>query len=73
VHDIIYKELCQGIINDSSRAQYQQIVQRAVDAGADGVIFGCTEVGLLLSAEDVPVLVFDSTRLHVEAALNFAL
>jgi len=73
VHDIIYKELCQGIISDSSRVQYQQIVQRAVDAGADGVIFGCTEVGLLLSAEDVPVPAFDTTRLHVEAALKFAL
>lgn len=73
VHDIIYKELCQGIINDSSRVQYQEIVQRGVDAGADGVIFGCTEVGLLLSAEDVPVPAFDTTQLHVEAALKFAL
>jgi len=73
VHDIIYKELCQGVIVDSSRAQYQAIVQTAVDAGADGVIFGCTEVGLLLSANDVPVPSFDTTYLHAEAALQFAL
>jgi len=72
VHDIIYDELCQGVVKDSSRAQYQTIVQRAVDSGADGVIFGCTEVGLLLSAENVPVLSFDTTALHVEAALQFA-
>lgn len=73
VHDIIYDELCQGVVSDSSRTQYQEVVQRAVDAGADGVIFGCTEVGLLLSPEDVPVVAFDSTQLHVEAALKFAL
>jgi len=73
VHNIIYNELCQGIIKDSSRVHYQEIMQRAVDAGADGVIFGCTEVGLLLSSEDVPVPCFDTTRLHAEAALTFAL
>jgi len=73
VHDIIYKELCQGVIKDSSRTQYQNIVHRAMDTGADGVIFGCTEVGLLLSAADVPVPSFDTTTLHAEAALQFAL
>lgn len=73
VHDVIYNELCQGIVTDSSRTQYQKIVQKAVDAGADSVIFGCTEVGLLLSAKDVPVVAFDTTQLHVEAALKFAL
>jgi len=73
VHDIIYDELCQGIIKDSSRALYQNIVQRAADDGADSVIFGCTEVGLLLSDADVPVTAFDTTRLHAEAALAFAL
>ena len=73
VHDIIYQELCQGIVKDSSREQYQAIVQRALNAGADGVIFGCTEVGLLLSPTDVSVKSLDTTELHAEAALNFAL
>jgi len=73
VHNIIYHELCQGIIKDTSRVQYQRIVQTAVDGGADGVILGCTEVGLLLSEKDVPVLAFDTTYLHAEAALQFAL
>lgn len=73
VHDIIYKELCVGEIKDESRRQYQRIVQEAVGNGADGVIFGCTEVTLLLSQNDVPVPVFDTTALHAEAALDFAL
>ncbi len=73
VHDIIYDELCQGVIKDTSRRKYQNIVQRAVDSGADGVIFGCTEVGLLLSANDVPVTSFDTTLLHAGAALKFAI
>ena len=73
VHSIIYNELCQGIIETKSRQQYQRIVQDAVNDGADGVIFGCTEVGLLLSANDVPVKAFDTTELHAKAALQFAL
>lgn len=73
VHQIIYDELCQGIIQDKSRDQYQSIVKTAVDAGADSVIFGCTEVGLLLKPEDIPVLAFDTTELHARAALEFAL
>jgi len=73
VHDIIYNELCQGIVKPESREQYREIVQAAVDTGADGVIFGCTEVGLLLSPDDVTVAAFDTTELHVKAALAFAL
>ena len=73
VHDIIYKELCVGVVKDASRVKYQQIVQRANDVGADSVIFGCTEVGLLLSPKDIPVTAFDTTELHAKAALDFAL
>jgi len=73
VHDIIYNELCQGKVLDNSRAQYKQVVQQAVDNGADGVIFGCTEVGMLLSPSDVPVVSFDTTELHAKAALEFVL
>ena len=72
VHDIIYDELCQGVVKPESKALYQSVVQRAIDAGADSVILGCTEVGLLLSEQDLPVDVFDTTELHAQAALKFA-
>lgn len=73
VHDVIYNELCQGIVQAASRKQYQDIVQKSVDDGADSVILGCTEVGLLLTEQDIPVKVFDTTELHARAALTFAL
>ncbi len=70
VHNIIYDELCQGVVKDESRTSYLNIIEQSC---ADGVIFGCTEVGLLLSADDISVPVFDSTRIHAEAAMQFAL
>ena len=73
VHNIIYNELCVGIINDASREQYKDVVQSAIDGGVDGVILGCTEIGLLLTANDVSVPAFDTTELHAKAALDFAL
>lgn len=73
VHDTIYNELCMGEIKESSKAQYIAIVEKAIDAGCDSVIFGCTEVGLLISADDFNIPAFDTTLLHAEAALDFAL
>jgi len=73
VHSVIYGELCRGIIADTSRAQYRQIVKDLEVAGAEGVILGCTEIGLLLKDEDADVPLFDTTRLHAEAAVTFAL
>jgi aspartate racemase len=73
VHDIIYNELCQGQIRPESRAEYLEIIDRAEADGADGVIFGCTEVGLLISTGDLNVPGFDTTSLHAEAAMEFAL
>ncbi len=73
VHGIIYDELCQGIISPSSKQKYLDVVQASLDQGADSVIFGCTEVGLLLSQSDLAVPVFDTTELHATAALDFAL
>ncbi|MTH96894.1 aspartate/glutamate racemase family protein [Roseibium sp. RKSG952] len=72
IHRIIYEELCQGAVKPSSRKIYLDIVARERARGADSVIFGCTEIGLLVSAEDVNCPVFDTTRLHAEAALEFA-
>jgi len=72
VHRIIYEELCRGRIEPASRERYRAIVARAAsEEGADGVILGCTEIGLLLSQGDVSVPVFDTTALHVAAALDF--
>lgn len=73
VHDIIYQELCQGEIKPASKQRYLDIVSNAADAGADGVIFGCTEVGLLIAATDLDLPAFDTTELHAIAALDFAL
>ena len=73
VHDVIYDELCVGVIDPKSRAVWGEIVDRAVEHGADSVIFGCTEVGLLLDPDDLGVPAYDSTRLHARAALDFAL
>ena len=73
VHDVIFKELCQGIICEESRQRYMDIIARGQAAGADSVILGCTEIGLLLSPQDIAVPAFDSTLLHADAAVDFAL
>lgn len=73
VHRVIYEELCKGQIRDQSREAYLDIVNRCQAEGADGVIFGCTEVGLLISDDDLSVPAFDTARLHAEAAMDFAL
>lgn len=73
VHDIIYSELCRGIISEASRRDMQNIVEELVADGAEAVILGCTEIGLLLGPEDVSVPLFDTTALHAEAAALFAL
>lgn len=73
VHAIIYDELCQGVVRDASRDAVRAVIGRAIADGADAVIFGCTEIGLLLAADDVPAPVFDTTSLHAAAAVDFAL
>jgi len=70
VHRIIYDELCVGIVRDESRRAYQDVISRF--GGAEGVILGCTEIELLISQADVPLPVFPTTRLHVEAAVERA-
>jgi aspartate racemase len=72
-HRIIYEELCKGVATKESEATYIQIAERLVDAGADSLILGCTEVGMLLSESNVPVPVFDTTLIHCAAALDHAL
>ena len=73
VHDVIYDELCLGEVRGASKARYLDIIEDARTRGADGVILGCTEVGLLIGADDLDVPVFDTAELHAQAALAYAL
>jgi aspartate racemase len=73
VHRVIFDELCRGRIDAESRAKYVSVTERLRDAGAEAVIFGCTEIGLLLSPEDVSLPAFDTTMLHAGAAVAFSL
>jgi aspartate racemase len=73
VHDVIYDELCLGVIKDGSRDEYRRIIGTLVERGAQAVLLGCTEIDLLISAEDSPVPVYDTTRLHAERAVTLAL
>jgi len=73
VHRAIYEELCQGILKEETRDEFCRIIQRLIQGGADGIILGCTELGLLLRAEDATVPVLDSTEIHVRAAVDYAM
>ncbi len=73
VHRIIYDELCKGVITEDSRKAYLGVAARLKAAGADCLILGCTEVGLLLSEKNAPLPVFDTTHIHCDAALDWAL
>jgi aspartate racemase len=73
VHDVIYDELCVGVIRDSSREQYRRIMRGLAEQGAEGILLGCTEIDLLVGPEDSPVPVFDTTRLHAKRAVELAL
>jgi aspartate racemase len=73
VHDIIFQELVRGIIRDESRIAYQQVIESLSARGAQGIILGCTEIGLLIQPRHSAVPVFDTTRLHALAAVDYAL
>jgi aspartate racemase len=73
VHDVIYQELTRNRIESSSREEYRRIIAGLAGRGAQGVILGCTEITLLVGQDDSPVPVFDSTRIHVETAVDLAL
>lgn len=73
VHGVIYDELVLGSIRDDSREEYRRIVENLVTRGAEGVILGCTEIGLLLGAEDASVPLYDTAVIHAEEAAARAL
>ncbi|MCR4424959.1 MAG: aspartate/glutamate racemase family protein [Firmicutes bacterium] len=73
VNDIIFRELCRGIVRESSRMALRGIMAGLAASGAQGIVLGCTELSMLVGAADAPVPVFDTTRIHAEAAVDWAL
>jgi aspartate racemase len=73
VHDIIFNELCAGAILDTSRQTLMAVIERAKNQGADAIILGCTEICLILDPHNLPLPGFDSTAIHAQAAVDFAL
>ena len=73
IHDVIYRELCQGVTTADSKAAYLGVVDDLARRGAQGVILGCTEIGLLIQAGDTEVPLYDTTGIHVEQAVRRAL
>ncbi len=71
VNSVIFNELCKGIISPVSKRNYIAIVDLARKQGADAVIFGCTEIGMLLSQSNFDIPIFDTTEIHVDAAMEF--
>ncbi len=73
VHRVIYEELVVGKILPDSKAEYARIIEKLIQAGAEGIILGCTEIGLLVQQADSRVPLFDTTRIHALAAVAYAL
>ncbi len=73
VHRVIYEELCVGRIEPDSRKRYRAVMEGLAERGAEGIILGCTEIGLLVQAKDSPIPLFDTTRIHAQAAVKCAL
>ncbi len=73
VNQVIFKELCLGVIQESSRSRFIHIIEQLSNKGAEAVILGCTEIPLLIKQVDVAIPLYDTTQLHAEAAVDFAL
>ncbi|WP_339880047.1 aspartate/glutamate racemase family protein [Pseudidiomarina gelatinasegens] len=73
VHSVIFNELCLGETNKKSKADYLEIIDSLAHSGAEGVILGCTEIGLLINSSDTKVRLYDTTEIHAEQAVKFAL
>lgn len=73
VHRVIYDELCKGVLREESRAAFLGEIQKLQSLGAEAVILGCTEIGMLVSEEQSPLPAFDTTKIHAEAAVKWCL
>jgi len=73
VHDIIYKELCLGKIDPDSKSAYQNIINGLINDGIEGAILGCTEISLLINQNNISIPIFDTTEIHAQTAVDWAL
>lgn len=73
IHRVIYEELCRGIVRDESRVRLRALIDELIAAGAEGVILGCTEIAMLIEPREAKLPIFDTARLHAEAAALLAL
>jgi len=73
VHDSIYNELCLGMIKWESKEKFRKVIESLAARGAEGIILGCTEIPLLVKQEDYDIPLFDTTRIHAVAAVEYAL
>ncbi|NBI30640.1 aspartate/glutamate racemase family protein [Chengkuizengella marina] len=73
VHDTIYNELCLGNVNENSKKQYLDIIEKLIHNGAEGIILGCTEITMLINEGDINVPVFDTTKIHAIKSADYAL
>ncbi|XKH59021.1 aspartate/glutamate racemase family protein [Halomonas sediminis] len=73
VHSVIYHELCRGVVSPDSKAAYLDVIASLADRGAQGVILGCTEIGLLIQGSDTDVPLYDTTEIHAEQVVQLAL
>jgi len=73
VNKVIFEELCKGLIRDESRNNFKRIIEELTERGAEGIVLGCTELPLLIDEKDVSTRIFDTTKIHADKALEFAL
>ena len=73
INDVIFMELCQGIIKQSSKDQFKEVIKELVARGTEGIILGCTEIPMLIKEGDCPVPLFDTTSIHALRAVDYAL
>ena len=73
VHNIIYQELCLGRVEQTSKQEYLRIVNELTEMGAEGVILGCTEIGMLISQDDTKAILYDTTKIHAAKAVEWAI
>lgn len=73
VNAVIFRELCKGIVKEASRTEFQRIIGKLASKGAQGIVLGCTEIGMLLKQGDIDLPVYDTTIIHAQAAADMAL
>jgi aspartate racemase len=73
INEVIFNELCHGVISELSNNRFKKVIKELVEQGAEGIILGCTEIPLLIKEEDSPVPLFDTTSIHALKAVEFAL